>query len=153
MSQPTVYLAGPITGLEYTGATGWRDFATCVFSDYDITGLSPMRHKEFLSGFGIFDARHHTNPLHTPSGVVARDYYDVKRCSLVLMNLLGATMVSIGSVFEAAWCVDLRKPLVMVIEPQLKLNPHDHWFMHQAASFVVPSLIEGIETSVAILKD
>jgi nucleoside 2-deoxyribosyltransferase len=147
-----VYLAGPIAGLGYAGATDWREFATCVLSDEDIVALSPMRGKQYLQDVGVIGSSHTRpdRPLSTPQAIVARDYFDVKRADLILVNLLGATRVSIGTMFEAAWCLHWRKPLVLVMEESG--NPHDHWFVHQAAGFRVSRLTDGLELTTAILK-
>src|SRR5260221_181803 len=50
----TVYLAGPITGLDYAGATDWRNEAKLQLALEGITGLSPMRGKEYLSAVKEF---------------------------------------------------------------------------------------------------
>ena len=44
----TVYLAGPITGLTYDGATDWRAYAKARLAKFGIQAVSPMRAKEFL---------------------------------------------------------------------------------------------------------
>jgi len=44
-TRPKVYLAGPIKGLTYTGATDWRDEAKDALYDIGIAGYSPMRAK------------------------------------------------------------------------------------------------------------
>jgi len=41
--QPRVYLAGPITGLTYNGATTWREDARSYLAAKGITAYSPMR--------------------------------------------------------------------------------------------------------------
>ena len=42
----TVYLAGPITGLTYDGATDWRHAVAADLNSVGIKGLSPMRGKD-----------------------------------------------------------------------------------------------------------
>jgi len=49
-------------------------------------------------------------PLVSPPGAVGRDRFDVQTCDLLLVNLLGATSVSIGTMFELAWTDAWRKP-------------------------------------------
>jgi hypothetical protein len=44
----TVYLAGPISGLNYDGATEWRIGFAGALAEVGIKGLSPMRAKEYL---------------------------------------------------------------------------------------------------------
>lgn len=44
-----VYLAGPISGQSYDGATSWREEAKEELSSWsDIIGYSPMRGKTYL---------------------------------------------------------------------------------------------------------
>ena len=49
MAKPLVYLAGQISGLSYDGAVDWRKDAITRLDAEGITGLSPMRGKEYLS--------------------------------------------------------------------------------------------------------
>jgi nucleoside 2-deoxyribosyltransferase len=139
----SVYLAGPIAGLDYDGATGWRDAAAKELADADIKALSPLRGQENLRSVGLIGTGgRDDHPLSTESAIFARDHNDVRNCDVVLMYLRGADRVSIGSMFEAAWAVELRKPLVLVIETG---NPHDHAFLRQAAAFVVDNLPDALE--------
>ena len=45
----TVYLAGPISGLDYNGCNDWRKKAIEQLAKEGIKGISPMRYKEYLS--------------------------------------------------------------------------------------------------------
>ena len=148
-TRPLVYLAGPIKGLTYDGATTWRDDAVAFLKRHDIDGLSPMRGKDFLRG-ETFDGRSYSHPLASPRGIFTRDRYDVRRCDLVVMNLVEAAAVSIGTMFEAAWSVAYDKPLVVVLEADGS-NCHNHPFLHEAAGFVTTSLDEALDLAVAIL--
>ena len=60
---------------------------------------------------------------------VMRDYHDVETSEATLCNLLGAKIVSIGSVCEVAWAMSQRKILVIVMEE--KGNIHDHEFLKE----------------------
>lgn len=131
-----VYLAGPIGGLNYGGATYWRDDATQELAWRGITALSPMRGKSYLSGETKLDATKYTQPLSSPKGLTTRDRFDVRTCDLVLANLLGATRVSIGTVIELAWADLLRTPVVLVSE---------------MIGFRVSTLAEAYELTAAIL--
>src|SRR5438034_15136 len=108
-----------------------------------------MRAKEFLRGHGVLEAQYiDVNPLSTNRGIVTRDHFDVARSDLTLMNLIGAERVSIGSMFEAAWCFELRKPLIVAMEPG---NIHAHGFLFEAAGYVVPTLEEALDLVIFIL--
>lgn len=136
-----VYLAGGIGGLSYSGATNWREDFAEELSYLGIDSLSPMRGKRHLKGSANLDDVRYTHPLCTPHGIVARDYDDVRRSGLVLINLLGAEKVSIGSMSELAWCKPLEKLSLLVIETG---NVHCGPFIDELPSFTVESLAEAL---------
>jgi nucleoside 2-deoxyribosyltransferase len=149
----SVYLAGPISGLSYVEATDWRKEAKLHLKHVGIEALSPMRCKEFLAGLGKLtgtgEEYTHMHPLASSRGVMTRDYYDATHCDVLLVNLLGAKIVSIGTVLEIAWCFQKRTPIVCVIEP--KGNIHEHIMIQEALGYKVPTLEEGIDIVKAIL--
>lgn len=149
-----VYLAGPITGLSYGGATDWREHARGVLAP-EITGLSPMRGKEYLASIekisGTGEEYAHMGCLSLPRGVMTRDRFDCTRCDVLLVNLLGAKAVSIGTVMEIAWADSVRTPIVCAIEPTG--NPHEHMMIQEALGYRVPSLNEALHIVRAILLD
>ena len=149
-----VYLAGPITGLTYKGATDWRDVAKADLAAVGIKGLSPMRGKEYLAKLqgtisGTGEEYAHLGVLSLPRGVMTRDRFDATRCDVLLVNLLGAKAVSIGSVMEIAWADLSRIPVVCAIEPNG--NPHEHMMIAEAIGYRVPSLDEALHIIKAIL--
>lgn len=149
----TVYLAGPITGLSYGGATDWRKYAIESLAKDGIEGISPMRAKDYLanletiSGHGKDYA--HMGVMSTPAAVITRDRFDTQRVDVVLMNLLGAKAVSIGTMVELGWADAARVPVVGAIEPEG--NPHEHMFVSTLIGFKVPSLNEALDVIKAIL--
>jgi len=152
----TVYLAGPISGLSYKGATDWRQFAELELRDAGIKGLSPMRAKEYLkdvtSDVGFSSTCHeygHLSPLSGPRGIMTRDRFDATRCDVLLVNLAGAEKVSVGTVMEIAWADLCRTPIVCVMEPD---NVHEHAMVTEAIGFRVSTLEEGLHVVKAILS-
>ena len=146
-----VYLAGPITGLDFEGATGWRETATKLL--HPVEALSPMRYKAYLkeygkllSSYGNSTVRH---PLSTDDGITARDHFDVKRSALILMNFLGADERSIGTCIEIGWASAYRVPIVLLMEEEG--NVHDHGMVKSIADFRTTSLEEGVDIVKAIL--
>lgn len=150
---PSVYLAGPISGLNYAGATDWRQYAIKQLAESGIRGLSPMRGKEYLANLQNISATGqeyaHLSALSKPRGVITRDRWDVTRCDVVLANLLGATAVSIGTVMELAWADLARVPLVCAIEETG--NVHEHMMVDQAIGYRVTSLDEALHIVRAML--
>lgn len=174
-----VYLAGPITGLTYKGCTDWRDVAKeslewedrpnsfnetllggFIGSRREPTGilaLSPMRMKKWL------DDDRPIPPMasdYDDQFVVERDLYDIRRSDVLLMNLLGAERVSIGSMQEMGYAKAKDKFVVTLIEPEGQIeapvhagptassgihNPHHHLFTYQNSSVVMHDLDDAIE--------
>lgn len=146
-----VYLGGPITGLTYDGCTEWRDLVRKKVGSH-INTISPMRGKQRLKeisqGAAILDCYDY-DYLASYKGINTRDYWDVQRCSIVFVNFLGATKVSIGTVMEIAWARAFNKPVICVMEPD---NIHKHSMLDFACGYVVPTLEIGIEILNALLS-
>jgi len=138
----SVYLAGPITGLSYMGATDWREYAAILLRGTGITPISPMRAKSYLAGEEELAQSYSGHALSTPKGIVTRDRFDCQRAGVVLANLLGASRVSIGTMVELGWADAARVPIVTVL-PEND-NIHNHAFIHELSGFVVPTLTEGL---------
>jgi nucleoside 2-deoxyribosyltransferase len=150
--KPTVYLAGPITGLNYNGCTEWREEVTAALAP-GIKAFSPMRAKAYLksiaeiSGTGVEYA--HMGVLSQARSVMTRDRFDATRCDVLLVNLLGAKAVSIGTVMEMAWADLARTPIVCVMEKTG--NQHEHMMVNEAIGFRVETLDEAVHVINSIL--
>lgn len=148
---PTVYLAGPITGLNFDEAVDWRTHAQRVLAANGIRGVSPMRAKEYLRTAGPLAAEgYYDRPLSNPKGITTRDRFDCTRADLVLVNFVGAERVSIGTVMELGWADANRVPIVVAMEEG---NVHQHGMVTEVAGFIVPTVLEAVELTVAILKN
>lgn len=152
---PSVYLAGPITGLTYDEGNDWREAVMADLASVGITAYSPLRAKNFLRQIGVLDsagtpdsAYMGLNPLSEPKGITARDRFDATRSDMVLMNLLGATRVSIGTMIEAGWADAARRPIVIAMEED---NVHRHAMLNEVAGFIVPTLAEAVAVVKAVL--
>ena len=155
MSKPLVYLAGGIAGLPGTEAVLWRVGAALALADRDIETLDPMRHKQRLAGASRISTDYHDyadlGPFFTSRGIMARDFNDVKRCDALLVNLLGLTRPSLGTVMELGWAYAMQKPAVVVMEAEC--NPHDlHPMIHEAISFRVETMGEGVDVVATVLN-
>lgn len=142
-----VYLAGPITGLSYSGAVDWRESVQKSLKEVGITGISPMRAKDYFKDIKEFSATckgyEQYSCLSSARGIMTRDRWDAHRCDIVLVNFLGAERVSIGTVMEIAWADSNRIPVVLVMEDNG--NVHEHGMITEAAGFRVNSLDDAIE--------
>jgi nucleoside 2-deoxyribosyltransferase len=148
MLEPIVYLAGPITGLNYGGATDWREAARVKLHDHNISGVSPMRAKDYLLQETTIGDSYEAKVLSSQKGITTRDRFDVQRADIVFMNLLGAERVSIGSIIEMGWADAFRVPIVAAMDEG---NLHDHAMVRELAGFIVPSIDEALNVIVAIL--
>jgi len=154
MSYGRVYLAGPITGLNYDGAQDWRRGAEEFLAEWDIEGMSPMRGKKYLEAVGIIEATSYGQPdgewaLSSASGFTSRDHGDCMRADVILANFEGADRVSIGTVLEVAWAHAYRKQLIVVMAEG---NPHWHAMIRELAGYIVPTLAQGLDIIPAILN-
>lgn len=160
MSAPRLYLAGPITGLNYQGASDWRIAVKEALAP-DIVAFSPMRGKEYLKALDVIgDARVQQgalpsddsyglrNVMSSAQGITYRDRNDVMNADAVLMNLLGATRVSIGTMIEAGWADAFRKPVIVVRE---KDSVHGHGMLDAIATYTVDTLDEALHLTRMLL--
>ncbi len=145
-----VYLAGPITGLDYNQSVNWRDYAIAELGKVGVLGVSPMRAKDGLRRENKISDSYENFPLSSQKGIVARDRFDVGfNCDILLANLLGAEKVSIGTIIEYGWADAFRKPIITIIEKQG--NPHNHSMIRELSGFTVDTLEEGLSIAKAIL--
>lgn len=152
MKNPSVYLAGPITGLTVGEASDWRNDVKWALSNIGIDAYSPLRGKQFaLADKGALSAFGYDDQILTNSrAIMHRDYNDVKHCDALLVNLLGATQVSIGTVMEIAWAYAMQKIVVLVIESD-KSNVHEHAMIREAISYRVPSVLMAVQVLESVL--
>jgi nucleoside 2-deoxyribosyltransferase len=147
----STYLAGPITNLSYDGATNWRIKAKQYLNKFGIAGLNPLRGKDYLKEEKEIKLAYPNIPLSSARGITTRDYYDCGRSDLILVNLLGATKVSIGTVMEIAWAKAFQKPIILIIEDSG--NIHDHPMITESVGFRVNNLEDALNLAVIILKE
>jgi nucleoside 2-deoxyribosyltransferase len=150
--RPSVYLAGPIKGLNYDEAVTWRETAKKQLKEAGIDAFSPMRAKNYLKNdknIDSSDSNYSMYPLSVPPAVVCRDMNDCTKRDALIVYLKGAKAVSIGTVCEIAWAAQARIPIVLVMEKEG--NPHEHMFVRQLCNFQVESLDEAIFCIKAIL--
>lgn len=147
---PTVYLSGSITGLTYDEATDWRTKSELAFALSNINAVSPLRAKAFLKAqdklSAVLDSGH---GVASNQGVTNRDRFDIMNCDCLLVNLLGATRVSIGTMVELGWADAARIPIVIAMESD---NIHQHCFVNTLATYIVDNIEEAQQMVVEMLK-
>lgn len=140
---PKIYLAGAISGLTYEDGQNWRDYASIQLSLRSMEGYSPLRAKGYLKSKGIISQGYEDTPLSSDHGITTRDRWDVQTADAVLFNLVGAKIVSIGTMIEYGWADARRLPIITIIED--KDNIHDHPMLRDITGFRVNNLYDGIE--------
>lgn len=175
-----VYLSGPIAGLSYEEARfGWR-MAFAGQLEQGITVLSPMRQEAHLEGTTALPARG-SGPFASDEALVLKDFTDIKNCDLMVVNVLGAKKVSIGTVAEIGMAHALGKPIILIIEPANSVvikagqqnwydletgmladpgypptygsNIHDHPFVTGPATWRVQTVDEAVALTNAFLSE
>ena len=158
MVQYKIYLAGPISGLTFDGCTGWREYVAKEFQQLNeanprkrLIAASPMRAKEYLKKVGVIEQGNHVHGMLSGGpAITCRDHYDCLTCDILFVNLLGATRVSIGTMFEIAWAHAYKKPIVLVMESPMKGNIHEHDMLTQMAAFRCDDIDDAIHIVDAI---
>lgn len=148
--KPSIYLAGPITGLSYREARfGWRQEFASYIDPTRIDVFSPMRQEGHLAEIQTIEHKPYDGVLSQAKAIVAKDKLDVKRADLIVAGFLGAKIVSAGSLIELGWADAWEKTTIMILEPHG--NPHDRFFVTEVADFRVSSVREAAEVANAIL--
>lgn len=142
-----VYLAGPVTGLSWDEATTWRTKATRELKQWGIHCYSPLRDKPHLKNskaIGAFDDAPTTGGHYTDISryITARNRHDCLTADIVLMNLLKAKRISIGTMIEVGWADAGEIPLILVMNRD---NIHNHPMVIDPAAAIVDSIEDGIE--------
>ena len=142
------YLAGPITGLEYDAANDWRAEGSEFVERLRALGIktrSPMRGKEKFKINGPL-----TPYFDEGEAAVVRDLEDIRESDFILVNVLGAERVSLGTMCETGYAFALGKPVILVMEKEG--NPHGHVFTDFMAHRHVYDLESAIIELVALNK-
>ena len=145
------YLAGPMCQMTLQQANVWRLYVEEELAPYGVRCRNPFRAKEkFFQDNKLIGLNYDRTPLQlSDKYVLFRDRNDVLSSDLVFVNFLGALEVSIGTVMEISWATLLRKPVVIVAEPD---NIHLHPMIRESTAFIVPTLEDGIEVTVEVLN-
>lgn len=170
----SVYLSGPIAGQTYDEARyGWRaTFAAGM--EEGIKVLSPMRHEGHLAEVhGQLKAAEQLDHFFSGSRIIMeKDALDIKRCDIVVVNLLGATKVSIGTVAEIGMAQASGKTIILIMEDpgttvhriynegcsewpieSMGSNVHEHPFVTVPAALRLNNLDEAIYAVNALLSE
>lgn len=149
MKNPSIYLAGPISGCTFKGCTTWRKEFRELMPE-GVECLSPMRDKEYLDAEELIEHDYPDQVLSCQRGIMTRDFFDCTNATLIVVDLRGATRVSIGTVMEIAWAYATRTPVVAIMEPEGNL--HDHPMVREAIGFRVETPEQAARVVRSILN-
>ncbi|KKN68917.1 hypothetical protein LCGC14_0445740, partial [marine sediment metagenome] len=163
MDRPLVYVAGPIAGQSFGGATTWRGLCEANLPECEI--LTPMRGKDYLKQFptmpltskelDVGTAADATAAPGTSSVEIAReaglkvtdldaaissekaihrrDTWDIERCDIALANLLPGDEANKVSIGTACEVYLMSYLRKPVIEILTRGGIHDHPFITGSA--------------------
>lgn len=133
-----VYLAGPITGLNYGESMEWREQAIRNLDDCFLV-YSPMRNKRHLAENFDTEALPHSHP--TFRDPYERDRHDIMRSDYVIINLTQGVN-SIGTAVEIGIASALDKYIIVIYPGDLD-DLHPFW--KGPANEIVYTLEEACE--------
>lgn len=120
-----------------------------------------MRAKDYLAREKKITGSYEDKVMSCSRGIMTRDRFDTMRCDVLLVNLLGAKKISIGTIMEIAWADAKRTPIICVMENpvsgeerqigSLTDNVHDHPMIREAIGFRVSTLDEAVDVALKIL--
>lgn len=151
MHRGTVYLSGPIIGQTYDAARyGWRKYVSDRLAA-GINVLSPMRHEGHLREIGIINDNNLPDHFFSKSKIIVeKDKLDIKRSDIVLVNFLGAPLISKGSLVELGMAYAYDKTIIVAME--ISGNLHDHFFVREPA-LVLNNLDQCVEAVNSLLSE
>lgn len=126
----TVYLSGPMGGCTVEEMTAWRKKAEKALNTENVTCTLPTR---------SFTATH--TPNETERWINRRDFFDCTRASVILVNLIGMKILSIGTIMEIAWAYQKQIPVVCVCDAD---GPQNHPMLKDSITQEARTLEEGI---------
>jgi hypothetical protein len=156
----SIYLAGPITGLNHANSVNWRRQFIDLMNGPGcspasvIECFSPMRGKDHLARHNIIEHSYPGDILSCQRAIMTRDRFDCTRCTLIVMNVLKASMAdgckpSLGTVMELAWADLARIPVIAIMDKEG--SPYNHPMILEAIGFQVETIEQAVETAKFIL--
>jgi len=148
--KPSIYLAGPMTGLTWRQALAWRRIAEAELSNRWRL-INPVRaqvpEERMDDEIPRTNRKKRVDLWVTATGVTAQDEFFIDQSDWILANFLGAEIVSIGTVWELGYGWGTGKKILSVLEPG---SIHDHGFVRRRSHVFTPNLDEAIQFFKAI---
>ena len=133
-----IYLAHPISGQSADDVFNYYEHWIHVFAELGAEILCPMIAKGYLRTEMKFKAHGYGQPISTNRAIVGRDSWMVQQADIVLIDFIGADIVSIGCVSELAWAWQHKKHTIVTMGED---NIHQHAFVIQMADIILPDMV------------
>jgi nucleoside 2-deoxyribosyltransferase len=143
MTQFKIYCAHPITGLSGGEVIDYYTTLKDKLSDMGYGVLHPMVAKNsFRPVETIRSHGYDHHPMARDRAIKGRDQWMVTQADIVLVDLSGTSVVSIGCVSELAYADILGKHTVLVLPEN---NIHKHAFILQEADVIFENLVDALD--------
>lgn len=134
------YLSGPITGLEKCEMTYWRNILQEKLESRGIKVLDPCRPTVL--------------PMEEGDSCLFRDFLDVERCDLIIVNLMQKTdRLSIGTIAEIHWAYSMGKPMIILQADNGRSEYLTHPFISKTTPFLIRNHGETLYTTLEQAAD
>jgi len=122
------YLCGPITGLTYEEATGWRNKVKGYFNmkDYPVRFFDPMDGKDHFMPADLVVPENYPPEdfiFTKPDAIFRRDLHCIDCCNVVLVNFKDIAKNSRGTMFELGYAYANDVLIVAVGDPDEIAHP------------------------------
>ena len=146
----TVYLAGPIDGMTFKGANGWRQYVHDRLLPVGIIGVSPLRCEPLRKGQDTYTAAEGVDPkFGTSKAIGSKNIHDVRNCDMTLCFLPGPReRISLGTICELAGAHFINKQTIMVTDdPYLMSHP----VIDAMSGWKLSNMDDAIEVIIGVL--
>jgi nucleoside 2-deoxyribosyltransferase len=151
MSKPTVYIAGPITDMNFGQANDWRAYVKEELAKYNITGISPLRCEPIRGE--TYTTGNPDPRFGTAKAIGSKNVYDLKNCNMTIAYIPTppeGLKHSWGTIAELSWAYILGNPAILVSDdPAVR----DHPVLKATAGWIVEDLDDAVDICAGILGD
>jgi len=141
-----IYLAGPITGLNFEDANDWRRVVSDDLKHSNIIGISPLRCESLKEG-ETYNASYNCPKFGEPLAIASKNFLDVQKCDLLLAYL---PKISIGTLIEIGWAIALQKPVIVVSKlPEIR----EHSILNAKVGWMLESFEDAVDVIFGLFED
>lgn len=143
--RPRIYLAGPVAGLTWVQAMGWRRAAATELTLAGFEPAMPVEQERALDDGRVLSPMGEDKPGCSAAEIFGRDTDLLDSCEGVLADLRGATRPSLGTAWELGYAYACGKTIAIILGPE---DIHQH-------AFIVGSgmVVDSTAAAIAHLKD